>query len=142
MRFLALQCRKDDAGTITKIRELAGPPAIQTYAFGAAYVSTFLPETYRMSVLGDMKMEFQDALVANGGFRQNADDGMPVTVYEGYPDYAPTTAKTFLSSCSKMVMGELPMTAWDDYVKQWYEKGGKVVVERATAWYKTVHNIK
>jgi hypothetical protein len=32
------------------------------------------------------------------------------------------------------------MSAWDNYVKEWYAKGGKVVTERATAWYKKVHN--
>jgi hypothetical protein len=65
-----------------------------------------------------------------------------MTVYEGYDDYRPSSAPLYREITSKIIVGELSMSAWDEYVKEWYAKGGKVVTERATAWYKKVHNIK
>jgi putative aldouronate transport system substrate-binding protein len=132
--------KRDASGKIVKMKDLAGPPPIPTYA--QTITAAFIPETLQMSTLGDMKMEFQNALIANGGYVTPADDGMPSTIYEGYADYVPQGAKTYVEYCSKMVMGELPMSAWDDYVKRWNDAGGAEVVKRATAWYKTVHNIK
>ncbi len=54
----------------------------------------------------------------------------------------PDKALLYREYCSKMVLGTLPMTAWDDYIKEWYAKGGAEVLKRATAWYKEVNNIQ
>ncbi len=68
--------------------------------------------------------------------------GMPSTVYEGYEDFMPENAKLYREWCSKMVVGELDMRAWDEYVKKWYASGGEVVTKRATEWYKKMKGIK
>jgi hypothetical protein len=43
---------------------------------------------------------------------------------------------------AKFILGELPMSDWDKYVAEWRKRGGNIVEERATAWYKSVHHIK
>ena len=45
---------------------------------------------------------------------------MPGSVYEDYVDYNPAVAALFREKVAKMIMGELPMSAWDAYVKEWY----------------------
>lgn len=95
----------------------------------------------RQQFLGDNVIRIKEALVADGGCVTIGNDGMPVTVYDGFPDHLPTVAKLYREYCTKMVMGQLPMSAWDEYVGKWYEQGGDTVTERATAWYKQVHGI-
>jgi putative aldouronate transport system substrate-binding protein len=67
---------------------------------------------------------------------------MPASVYEDYDDYAPSVASLFREKVAKMILSELPMSAWDDYVAEWYAKGGTVVQQRVTDWYKATYNIK
>ena len=67
---------------------------------------------------------------------------MPGSVYEGYEDYTPSKASLYRERVTKMILGELPMSAWDDYVEEWYAKGGKEVQKRVTGWYKKTYNIK
>ena len=70
------------------------------------------------------------------------DESLPILVYEGYEAYMPDKATLYREYCSKMVLGILPMSAWDEYVEQWYAKGGTEVLKRATEWYKQVNNIQ
>jgi hypothetical protein len=100
--------------------------------------------TTRYSVLhhhGDQMAAAYDASENDVQYIQNK--FMPISVYEGYEDYKPeTTSSLYREVASKLIVGELPMSAWDGYVKEWYEKGGQIVTERATKWYKDVHNIR
>jgi hypothetical protein len=95
---------------------------------------------FALTPLGEMKAKILDKMV-EVGFTYYDDEPIPVSVYEGYEDYQPSTAVLFREYCSKMVLGTLPMSAWDEYVEQWYAKGGTEVLKRATAWYKDVNNI-
>ena len=61
---------------------------------------------------------------------------MPVSVYEGFEDFNPFAAPMYREWGSKLVTGEIPMSDWDKYVKEWYDKGGQIVTDRATKWYK------
>jgi putative aldouronate transport system substrate-binding protein len=67
---------------------------------------------------------------------------MPATIYDGYEDYIPAKSPLYKQVSSQIVLGQLDISAWDDYVKEWYAKGGTEVTKRATEWYKKVHNIK
>lgn len=131
--------KRDASGKIVSISDFQTKlPA--TYI--QALPSSAPPDFVELGNLAEMKTEYMNALTANGGYVPPADDGMPSTIYDGYPDHVPQAAKIYVEYCSKMVMGELPLTAWDDYVKKWNDAGGAEVVKRATAWYKMVHNIK
>ena len=104
--------------------------------------TTVIEELFASVAMGANKLELCRAIIADGGYWPPANDGMPVTIYDGYQDYAPAASRLYKEYCSKMVMDELPMSAWDEYVKKWYADGGTEVVKRATEWYKKVHNIK
>ena len=93
-----------------------------------------------MSALGEMKAPIMDKMIETG-FTGFDDASMPISIYEGYEDYAPEKATLYREYCSKMVLGILPMSAWDEYVEQWYAKGGTEVLKRATEWYKSVNTI-
>jgi len=54
---------------------------------------------------------------------------MPTTIYDGYPDIS--SHKLYFSMMSKIIIGEEPIDAFDDYVEQWYATGGTEVTERA-----------
>lgn len=95
-------------------------------------------EIYKGMQWGDIMVDVYEASKNDQQYLQSK--FMPISVYEGYDDYRPASAPLFREIASKIIVGELPLSAWDDYVKEWYEKGGKVVTERATAWYKKVYN--
>jgi len=71
-----------------------------------------------------------------------ADVGMSLSVYEGYSDYLPENAMLYREYASKIVLGTLPMEAWDEYVHKWNDEGGAEVTKRATEWYKQTYNIQ
>jgi putative aldouronate transport system substrate-binding protein len=95
---------------------------------------------YLQTKFADMKVAIYRACI--GDTREREDVGLPLSVYDGFDDYLPNTAKLYREYCSKMVLGELPMSAWDEYVKLWYQRGGTEVTARATAWYRSVHTGK
>ncbi|MGD9201991.1 MAG: extracellular solute-binding protein, partial [Chitinispirillia bacterium] len=97
-------------------------------------------EVYEGMDFGDIIVKVYDAAKENYSFVDNM--MMPITVFDGYEDYSPNESKLYQEKCSKMVLGELPMSAWNGYVKQWRKNGGDEVIKRATAWYKKVHNIQ
>lgn len=54
---------------------------------------------------------------------------LPQSIYDGYPDIA--THQLYFSTMAKIMIGELDIDAFDDFVKEWYEKGGTEVTKRA-----------
>ncbi|MDP3177134.1 MAG: hypothetical protein Q8M76_04470, partial [Spirochaetaceae bacterium] len=97
-------------------------------------------EMYSWMPAGDQMAAVYKASINDAQFVQNT--FMPVKVYDGFEDYIPSKAPLYQERVAKIIIGELPMEAWDAYVKEWNDKGGKVVTERATQWYKDVHGIK
>lgn len=93
-----------------------------------------------LTQLGDTKVDLMEKALAVGveGFD---DSGIPLSVYEGYEDYMPDRAVLFREYASKIILGQLSMEAWDDYIEAWYARGGEEVLQRATDWYKSVNNI-
>ncbi|MDP3481387.1 MAG: extracellular solute-binding protein [Desulfoprunum sp.] len=94
-----------------------------------------------MSKHGEMKAPILDKMIETG-FIGYDDVSLPLSVYEGYEEYMPEKATLYREYCAKMVLGVLPMSAWDEYVKAWYAGGGTKVLKRATKWYKQVNNIQ
>jgi putative aldouronate transport system substrate-binding protein len=97
-------------------------------------------EVFESMPFGDIVVKIYDKAKDDYRFIDNM--LMPSSVYEGYEDYLPSKSSLYKEKCSKMVLGELPMSAWNAYVKEWRKKGGDEVIKRATEWYKKVHNIQ
>ncbi|MCG7382029.1 extracellular solute-binding protein [Paenibacillus sp. ACRRY] len=75
-------------------------------------------------------------VVSTADARQIAGDGLPASVYEGFPDIQ--SHKLFQEVLTKIVIGELPLEAYDEYVKKWNTSGGEVVTQRVQEWYEKV----
>lgn len=65
--------------------------------------------------------------------RRIAGDGLPSTVYEGYPDIQ--SHKLFQEYLAKIVIGEWPIEKFDEFVDRWNQAGGEVVTKRVQEWY-------
>ena len=109
-------------------------PRTQFYIWGLSGVP-YNEELLRLTQLGDEKVTSVNTLKNRINWTW-ANIGMPRSVFSGYEDYLPKKSKLFREHGSKIVLGELPMSAWDDYVKEWKSRGGETVVQRATEWYK------
>jgi putative aldouronate transport system substrate-binding protein len=117
-----------------------GFPAKPRYIY-TQEIAQYDADVYRQTKYGDMKAAIYEASIDDG--RPREDLGMPLSVYEDYEDFLPgNMGSLYRQYCSKMVLGELPMSAWDEYVAEWNKRGGEEVTKRATEWYKSVHNIK
>lgn len=87
------------------------------------------PEDQQQMVKDMFKVSKADA-------RQIAGDGLPASVYEGYPDIQ--SHKLFQETLTKIVIGELPIEAFDEYVAKWKASGGDEVTKRVQEWYAKV----
>ncbi len=65
--------------------------------------------------------------------RRIAGDGMPSTVYEGYPDIQ--SHKLFQEYLTNIVIGEWELDRFDEFVERWKESGGEEVEKRVQEWY-------
>lgn len=126
---------RNDDGEIEVIEERPG--FWQSYAAG---YSSYIPEILLGRPFGELQLEFIEA--AEGNLRPLPNQGMPLSVYDGFEDYLPYSAPLYREFASKFITGALSIEDnWDTYVDQWYENGGQTVTERATAWYKELHGI-
>ncbi len=87
--------------------------------------------------LGDMLMDMQKVTYAAS--RTIAGDGLPLTIYDGYPDHK--THKLFYECVMNIVTGEWPIEKFDEFVAQWYATGGDVIEQRANDWYAKYQDI-
>lgn len=62
-----------------------------------------------------------------------ASDGMPNSVYEGYPDIQ--SHKLFHEYMTKIIIGEWSVDKFDEFIERWYKTGGEEVTQRAREWY-------
>jgi putative aldouronate transport system substrate-binding protein len=97
-------------------------------------------DVYLNMPFGDILTAVYDASLNDVQYRDTM--LMPGSIYDGYEDYAPSKAALFREKVAKMILSELPMSAWDEYVEEWYKKGGTEVQKRVTDWYKETYNIK
>jgi putative aldouronate transport system substrate-binding protein len=122
---------KREDGKITILRTEQKPRYWSYIHVGVKYV----PEATKLTEHGDMMVRATEQ-VKNDVYYGPDNLYMPLSVYEGYEDYDPTVTKLYREMCSKMITGELDMSAWDEYVNTWYRNGGEVVTARANEWYK------
>ena len=62
-----------------------------------------------------------------------AGDGLPATIYEGYPDLAAHTL--YFEYATKIIIGVYPISKFDEFVEKWHKSGGDEVTKRARQWY-------
>lgn len=85
----------------------------------------------------NMQKMVQDIFVVNtADARRIAGDGLPNTVYEGYPDIQ--SHKLFQEYLTKIVIGDWPLEKFDEFVDRWNKSGGEAVTKRVQDWYSKV----
>jgi putative aldouronate transport system substrate-binding protein len=62
-----------------------------------------------------------------------AGDGLPSSIYADYPDIQSCTL--WQEYASKIIIGTLPVSAFDEFVDRWNKSGGAEVTKRAREWY-------
>ena len=67
-----------------------------------------------------------------------AGNNIPNSIYEDYEDIQARTL--YVEYASKIIIGEWPIEKFDEFVKRWYDEGGREVTERARSWYKAMQN--
>ncbi len=67
-----------------------------------------------------------------------AGDGIPNSVYDGYPDIMNRTL--YVEYASKIITGEYPIDKFDEFVDKWYASGGEAVTRAAQEWYAKTQN--
>ncbi|MDC7232756.1 MAG: extracellular solute-binding protein [Spirochaetales bacterium] len=114
-----------------------GFPAAQRYHYSPTYASRNA-EIYRGTNYGDMKAAIYNASINDGRSLENL--GMPVSIWEGYEDFVDSNAgNLYRQYTARFILGELPLSEWDNYVAEWNKKGGAEITRRATEWYKSVY---
>ncbi|MFD2654789.1 extracellular solute-binding protein [Gracilibacillus thailandensis] len=73
--------------------------------------------------------------VSKADARRIAGDGLPSTVYDGYPDIQ--SHKLFQEYLTKIVIGEWSIDKFDEFVEKWKQSGGEEVTQRVQEWYET-----
>jgi putative aldouronate transport system substrate-binding protein len=76
--------------------------------------------------------------VSTADARRIAGDGLPSTVYTGFPDIQ--SHKMFQEYLTKIVIGEWPIEKFDEFVERWYASGGAEVTKRVQEWYAKMTN--
>jgi putative aldouronate transport system substrate-binding protein len=94
---------------------------------------------YESMPYGDIVTAVYDAAINDTRYHDTM--MMPDSIYNGYEDYAPYRATLFRDRVARMISGRLPMSAWDDYVAEWYANGGTGIQRRVTRWYRTTNNL-
>ncbi len=69
--------------------------------------------------------------------KEIAGNGIPTSIYEGYPDIQNRTL--YIQYASKIIIGEWPIEKFDEFVAKWYATGGEEVTRRAREWYANVN---
>lgn len=65
-----------------------------------------------------------------------AGDGMPASVYDGYPDINNRTL--YAEYAAKIIIGQYPISKFDEFVEKWNKTGGEEVTKKAREWYSKV----
>ena len=65
-----------------------------------------------------------------------AGDGMPASVYDSFPDINNRTL--YVEYATKIILGQYPISKFDEFVDKWNASGGEEVTKRAREWYAKV----
>ncbi|QQZ63678.1 extracellular solute-binding protein [Paenibacillus sonchi] len=78
-------------------------------------------------------MKYQITMDIQPAAKTIAGDGIPSSIYEGFADIKNHTL--YQEYMTKIIIGELPIDAFDEFVDKWKKTGGDEVTKRARAWY-------
>lgn len=68
--------------------------------------------------------------------KEIAGDGLPASVYEGFPDINNRTL--YVEYATKIILGQYPISKFDEFVDKWNQTGGEEVTKRAREWHEKV----
>ncbi|SFE53535.1 putative aldouronate transport system substrate-binding protein [Paenibacillus catalpae] len=63
--------------------------------------------------------------------------GLPANIYDGFPDINNRTL--YAEYATKIIIGEYPISKFDEFVDKWNKSGGEEVTKRAREWYEKVN---
>lgn len=70
------------------------------------------------------------------GISNQATAGIPELPHVGkYPDIEGYTPKLWQDYAVKIITGEYEVDRYDDFIEEYYEKGGDVIIEEVNEWY-------
>ncbi|RRJ66650.1 extracellular solute-binding protein [Paenibacillus oralis] len=93
-----------------------------------------MDERIKETISEDLQQMVSDIFaVSTADARRIAGDGLPNTVYEGYPDIQ--SHKLFQEYLAKIVIGEWPLDKFGEFVDRWKKSGGDEVTKRVQEWY-------
>ena len=94
--------------------------------------------SYFLSSLGSYKPDdqlpfFQNAqrLVETSSATELAGQGLPPSIWDGYPDLRAHTL--YFEYSARIIIGEWPLSRFDEFVERWYAQGGRQVTAAARA---------
>jgi putative aldouronate transport system substrate-binding protein len=122
------------------------PPMTEIQAVGKMSFTKNIPLVDR-ALVSKEKLESLDtgSETTKKGFEieyQNRNTLLPIA-FNGAPTATMETSWGQLQTMesetfTKIIYGDLPLSAYDSYVKDWNEKGGKKITEEVNEWYKNV----
>lgn len=65
-----------------------------------------------------------------------AGDGLPASIYDGFADINNRTL--YVEYATKIILGQFPISKFDEFVEKWNKSGGEEVTKRAREWYAKV----
>jgi putative aldouronate transport system substrate-binding protein len=77
-------------------------------------------------------------IVADAQAREIDGQGLPPSIYEGYPDLEAN--RLYYEYAARIIVGEWDISRFDEFVDRWYETGGNEVTQRARDFYALVSN--
>jgi putative aldouronate transport system substrate-binding protein len=125
--------RRTDDGGIEVMEQVQ-----RDYTFRVGF-RRYVPDLFRRSPMGEVKVQMLEKTLPHLDDTQNM--MMPPSVYEGHEDFAPSNATFYREALGNFITGEWELTRerWEEYKQEWYDRGGEIVTERATEWYKDFH---
>ncbi|OCT12837.1 ABC transporter substrate-binding protein [Paenibacillus pectinilyticus] len=112
--------------------------AINPYLYFAT--ADFSAELYKSTTSEDRKWAVDQGIrnitEAQKYVRDIAGDGMPAGVYDGFADINNRTL--YVEYATKIILGQYPISKFDEFVDKWNKSGGDEVTKRARDWYAKV----
>ena len=69
-----------------------------------------------------------------------AEQGLPeAQTVKKFPDINPGNSPMYQEIAAKIVLGKLPLDAFDDYVKKYRQQGGDELIKEMTEAYNNLH---
>jgi putative aldouronate transport system substrate-binding protein len=107
--------------------------------------ANFGPEFFTPHIIGVKPLGLGPQLVETQNINYQASkkvagDGLPATIYAGYTDHL--NDNLFREYYSTIIIGEWPISRFDEFVNLWYSTGGTVIEQRANDWYVQYQDIQ